>query len=106
MVCWPISFPDGKVIRHGWIVPWATVNTVLVAATMSYILWAMDTRQFWKLIEDARTQVADAADSEAIAASAAVLLSAFRWGRSLTRNASCRVCTPPPTGILSGLPPL
>jgi Protein of unknown function (DUF4240) len=80
MVCWPISFPDGKVIRHGWIVPWATVNTVLVAATISYILWAMDTRQFWKLIEDARTQVADAADSEAIAASAAVLLSAFPWG--------------------------
>jgi uncharacterized protein DUF4240 len=37
----------------------------------------MDTRQFWKLIEDARTQVADAADGEAIAARAATLLSAF-----------------------------
>ena len=46
---------------------------------MSYILWAMDTRQFWKLIEDASAQVADAADSEAIAARAAVLLSAFPW---------------------------
>jgi len=44
---------------------------------MSYILSAMDTRQFWKLIEDARTQVADAADGEAIAARAATLLSAF-----------------------------
>jgi hypothetical protein len=44
---------------------------------MSYILSTMDTRQFWKLIEDARTQIADAADSEAIAARAAVLLSAF-----------------------------
>ena len=37
----------------------------------------MDTRQFWKLIEDARARVADAADSEAIAAGAAVLLSAL-----------------------------
>jgi hypothetical protein len=37
----------------------------------------MDPRQFWKLIEDARTQVADAAGSEAIAACAATLLSAF-----------------------------
>ncbi|HEY2640687.1 MAG TPA: DUF4240 domain-containing protein [Streptosporangiaceae bacterium] len=37
----------------------------------------MDTRQFWKLIEDARTQVADAADGEAIAARAATVLSAF-----------------------------
>jgi hypothetical protein len=37
----------------------------------------MDTRQFWKLIEDARSQVADAADGEAIAARAATLLSAF-----------------------------
>ena len=37
----------------------------------------MDTRQFWKLIEDARAQVADAADGEAIAARAAALLSAF-----------------------------
>lgn len=53
------------------------VNTILVVATLSYILWAMDTRQFWKLIEDARTQIADAADSEAIAARAAVLLSAL-----------------------------
>jgi hypothetical protein len=37
----------------------------------------MDTRQFWMLIEDARARVADAADSEAIAARAAVLLSAL-----------------------------
>lgn len=37
----------------------------------------MDTRQFWKLIEDARAQVADATDGEAIAAMAATLLSAF-----------------------------
>ena len=37
----------------------------------------MDTRQFWKLIEDARARVADAADSEVIAARAAVLLSAL-----------------------------
>jgi len=37
----------------------------------------MDTRQFWKLIEDARAQVADPADGEAIAARAAALLSAF-----------------------------
>jgi hypothetical protein len=37
----------------------------------------MDTRQFWKLIEDARARVDDAADSEAIAGRAAVLLSAF-----------------------------
>lgn len=37
----------------------------------------MDTPQFWKLIEDARTQVADAADGEAITARAATLLSAF-----------------------------
>jgi hypothetical protein len=44
---------------------------------MSYILHAMDARQFWKLIEDARTQVADAADGEAVAARAAALLSAF-----------------------------
>jgi hypothetical protein len=44
---------------------------------MSYILEAMDIRQFWKLIEDARVRVDDAADSEAIAARAAVLLSTF-----------------------------
>ena len=37
----------------------------------------MNTRQFWMLIEDARARVADAADSEAIVARAAVLLSAF-----------------------------
>jgi hypothetical protein len=37
----------------------------------------MDTRQFWKLIEDARAQVADATDGEAIAAMAAILLLAF-----------------------------
>jgi hypothetical protein len=37
----------------------------------------MDTRQFWKLIEDARAQIADPADCEAIAAWAAALLSAF-----------------------------
>jgi hypothetical protein len=37
----------------------------------------MDTGQFWKLIADARAQVADPADSEAVAAQATVLLSAF-----------------------------
>jgi len=37
----------------------------------------MDTRQFWKLIEDARAQVADLTDAEAVAARGAALLSAF-----------------------------
>lgn len=37
----------------------------------------MDAWQFWKLIEAARTQVAHAADGEAIAARATTLLSAF-----------------------------
>jgi hypothetical protein len=48
----------------------------------SYAVWAaisflMDTRRFWKLIEDARAQVADSADGEAVAARAAVLLAAL-----------------------------
>jgi Protein of unknown function (DUF4240) len=38
---------------------------------------AVDTQRFWNLIEDARTQVADPADSEAVAAQAATLLAAF-----------------------------
>lgn len=37
----------------------------------------MDTRQFWKVIEDARAQVADATEGEAIAVLAATLLSAL-----------------------------
>jgi len=37
----------------------------------------MDTGQFWKLIADARARVADPAHSEAVAAQATILLSAF-----------------------------
>jgi hypothetical protein len=37
----------------------------------------MNTGQFWKLIADARARVADPAHSEAVAAQATVLLSAF-----------------------------
>ena len=37
----------------------------------------MNTGQFWKLIADARARAADAADSEAVAAQATILLSAF-----------------------------
>jgi hypothetical protein len=41
------------------------------------MLCAMDTGQFWRLIEDARARVARPADGEAVAALAAVRLSAF-----------------------------
>jgi hypothetical protein len=37
----------------------------------------MDTQRFWKLIEDARAQVADPADGEAVAAQAVTLLAAI-----------------------------
>ncbi|PKV85754.1 uncharacterized protein DUF4240 [Streptomyces sp. TLI_146] len=40
------------------------------------MLGAMDTQEFWTLIDDARAQVAHAADAEAVAARAADLLSA------------------------------
>jgi len=38
---------------------------------------AMDMRQFWKLIEDARRQIPDPADGEEVAARAAAVLSAY-----------------------------
>lgn len=38
---------------------------------------AVDTGQFWKLIEDARRQVLDVTDSQAVAARAATLLSTY-----------------------------
>jgi hypothetical protein len=37
----------------------------------------VDTGQFWKLIEDARRQVPDVTDSQAVAARAAGLLSTY-----------------------------
>ena len=37
----------------------------------------MNTLRFWQLIEDARVQVADPADAEAVAAHAAALLAGF-----------------------------
>lgn len=51
--------------------------SVMLAVRPDDMLCAMDTRQFWTLIEDARALVADPADGEAIAALAAVRLSAF-----------------------------
>jgi hypothetical protein len=50
---------------------------------------AMDMQQFWKLLEDARRQVPDPADGEAVAARAAALLSAYPAKRSLLPGRSC-----------------
>jgi hypothetical protein len=49
----------------------------------------MDMQQFWKLLEDARRQVPDPADGEAVAARAAALLSAYPAKRSLLPGRSC-----------------
>ena len=64
---------------------------------------AMDIQQFWKLIEDARRQVPDPADGEAVAARAAALLSAYpregivAAGHALRELMARLRCGPPPT---------
>ena len=50
----------------------------------------MDTQRFWKLIEDARAQVADPADGEAVAARAAALLAAFPRKEIVAAEHACR----------------
>ena len=50
----------------------------------------MDTQRFWKLIEDARAQVADPADGEAVAARAAALLAAFPRKEIVAAKHACR----------------
>jgi len=50
---------------------------------------AMDMQQFWRLIEDARRQVLDPADGEAVAARAAARCPRIPAKRSLLPGRSC-----------------
>jgi hypothetical protein len=57
----------------------------------------MDIQQFWKLIDAARGQVADSAHTEAVAARAAMLLSALPPEEIIASQRALSACWPIPT---------